>query len=193
VIVVVPGEAVKRRRPDCIREDTANWNRATFACPDALGWVLCTWLLRPGTLELWKRLERRRPSRSLFRVSLTDPRRKAQIIIKGSVALCPRPFLPSAAARRQPTRPRFVRFAWIFRKRNLLNCAGGSRQRRGLSGKRSRTHRRVWALSRRTARIRVVVVQRLYQRVRRTGPVVDRTFQIEFLDPGVQAFSFTFG
>lgn len=39
----------------------------------------------------------------------------------------------------------------------------------------------------------VVNVQRLYQLVRQTGPIVDRTFQIEFLDPGVQAFSFTFG
>jgi cytochrome c biogenesis protein CcdA/thiol-disulfide isomerase/thioredoxin len=39
----------------------------------------------------------------------------------------------------------------------------------------------------------VVSVQRLYQLVRQTGSVVDRTFQIEFLDSGVQAFSFTFG
>jgi len=27
----------------------------------------------------------------------------------------------------------------------------------------------------------------------RKGPVEDRTFEIEFLDPGVQAFAFTFG
>jgi len=39
----------------------------------------------------------------------------------------------------------------------------------------------------------VVSVQRLYQLVRQTDPVLDRTFQIEFLDSGVQAFSFTFG
>jgi thioredoxin family protein len=38
-----------------------------------------------------------------------------------------------------------------------------------------------------------IIGQRLYQLVRQTGPIVDRTFQIEFLDPGVQAFSFTFG
>jgi thiol-disulfide isomerase/thioredoxin len=39
----------------------------------------------------------------------------------------------------------------------------------------------------------VVSVERLYQLVRQTGPISDRTFEIEFLDPGVQAFSFTFG
>jgi thiol-disulfide isomerase/thioredoxin len=39
----------------------------------------------------------------------------------------------------------------------------------------------------------VVTNQRLYQLVRQKGNVVDRTFTIEFLDPGVQAFAFTFG
>ncbi|MGH9417264.1 MAG: cytochrome c biogenesis protein DipZ [Terriglobales bacterium] len=39
----------------------------------------------------------------------------------------------------------------------------------------------------------VVTFHRLYQLVRQKGPVEDRTFTIEFLDPGVQAFSFTFG
>ena len=34
---------------------------------------------------------------------------------------------------------------------------------------------------------------RLYQLIRQKGPIVDRTFEIEFLDPGVQAFDFTFG
>ena len=34
---------------------------------------------------------------------------------------------------------------------------------------------------------------RLYQLVRQTGAVQDRTFEIEFLDPGVEAFAFTFG
>jgi len=34
---------------------------------------------------------------------------------------------------------------------------------------------------------------RLYQLIRQNGPVEDRTFEIEFLDPGVQAFAFTFG
>ena len=34
---------------------------------------------------------------------------------------------------------------------------------------------------------------RLYQLIRQKGPVKDRTFKIEFLDPGVQAFDFTFG
>jgi thiol-disulfide isomerase/thioredoxin len=35
--------------------------------------------------------------------------------------------------------------------------------------------------------------QRLYQLIRQPGPIVDRTFAIEFLDAGVEAFSFTFG
>ncbi|MGH9496040.1 MAG: cytochrome c biogenesis protein DipZ, partial [Candidatus Sulfotelmatobacter sp.] len=34
---------------------------------------------------------------------------------------------------------------------------------------------------------------RLYQLIRQKGPVEDRTFEIEFLDPGLQAFAFTFG
>jgi hypothetical protein len=34
---------------------------------------------------------------------------------------------------------------------------------------------------------------RLFQLVRQQGPVKDRTFEIVFLDPGVQAFAFTFG
>ena len=38
-----------------------------------------------------------------------------------------------------------------------------------------------------------VTEQRLYQLVRQSGPVKDRDFRIEFLDPGVQAFAFTFG
>ncbi len=38
-----------------------------------------------------------------------------------------------------------------------------------------------------------VTAQRLYQLVRQTGNIRDREFAIEFLDPGVQAFAFTFG
>ena len=34
---------------------------------------------------------------------------------------------------------------------------------------------------------------RLYQLIRQKSPVKDRTFEIEFLDPGVQAVDFTFG
>ena len=34
---------------------------------------------------------------------------------------------------------------------------------------------------------------RMYQLVRQKGPVKDATFEIEFLDSGVEAFSFTFG
>jgi cytochrome c biogenesis protein CcdA/thiol-disulfide isomerase/thioredoxin len=39
----------------------------------------------------------------------------------------------------------------------------------------------------------VVTEQRLYQLVRQNGKVTDHTFEIEFLDPGVQAYAFTFG
>ena len=39
----------------------------------------------------------------------------------------------------------------------------------------------------------VVTAQRLYQLIRQSGPIADRTFEIRFLDPGVQAFAFTFG
>ncbi|WP_213938504.1 cytochrome c biogenesis protein DipZ [Pseudomonas sp. dw_612] len=38
-----------------------------------------------------------------------------------------------------------------------------------------------------------VTEQRLYQLVRQSGDVTDRTFSIEFLDPGVSAYAFTFG
>ena len=34
---------------------------------------------------------------------------------------------------------------------------------------------------------------RLYQLIRQKGPIVDRSFEIEFLDPGVHALDFTFG
>jgi hypothetical protein len=35
--------------------------------------------------------------------------------------------------------------------------------------------------------------QRLYQLIRQSGDVGEHVFSIEFLDPGVQAYSFTFG
>jgi len=35
--------------------------------------------------------------------------------------------------------------------------------------------------------------QRLYQLIRQSQPIVDRRFEIEFLEPGAEAFSFTFG
>jgi Thioredoxin like C-terminal domain len=34
---------------------------------------------------------------------------------------------------------------------------------------------------------------RLYQLLRQPGPITDRTLEISFLDPGVQAYAFTFG
>jgi len=38
-----------------------------------------------------------------------------------------------------------------------------------------------------------VAARRLCQQVHRRGAVGDRLFEIEFGDPGVQAFAFTFG
>jgi hypothetical protein len=38
-----------------------------------------------------------------------------------------------------------------------------------------------------------VTEQRLYQLIRQRGPISDHTFEISFLDPGVQAYAFTFG
>jgi thiol-disulfide isomerase/thioredoxin len=38
-----------------------------------------------------------------------------------------------------------------------------------------------------------IVEQRLYQLIRQTRPIVERQFEIEFLDAGVEAFAFTFG
>jgi thiol-disulfide isomerase/thioredoxin len=38
-----------------------------------------------------------------------------------------------------------------------------------------------------------VTEQRLYQLVRQPGPITDRTFEMTFLDPGVQVYAFTFG
>ena len=39
----------------------------------------------------------------------------------------------------------------------------------------------------------IVTGQRLYQLIRQSGGVSDHTFKIEFLDPGVAAYAFTFG
>ena len=38
-----------------------------------------------------------------------------------------------------------------------------------------------------------VMQQRLYQLIRQRGPITDRTFEIAFSDPGLQAYVFTFG
>ena len=38
-----------------------------------------------------------------------------------------------------------------------------------------------------------VVDPRLYQLIRQPPPIVDRQFEIEFLDAGAEAFAFTFG
>lgn len=39
----------------------------------------------------------------------------------------------------------------------------------------------------------VVTEPRMYQLIRQPLPIIDRRFEIEFLDPGLKAFSFTFG
>ncbi len=39
----------------------------------------------------------------------------------------------------------------------------------------------------------IATEQRLYQLVRQRRPVADRQFEIEFLDSGVEVYSFTFG
>jgi len=39
----------------------------------------------------------------------------------------------------------------------------------------------------------LVSEQRLYQLIRQRAPIADRLFEIEFQDPGVEAFAFTFG
>ena len=38
-----------------------------------------------------------------------------------------------------------------------------------------------------------VVEQRTYQLIRQPGPIGERTFEIEFLEAGVEAYCFTFG
>jgi hypothetical protein len=38
-----------------------------------------------------------------------------------------------------------------------------------------------------------VTQQRLYQLIRQPKPITDRQFEIEFIDPDVEAFAFTFG
>lgn len=39
----------------------------------------------------------------------------------------------------------------------------------------------------------IVSQQRMHQLVRQQEPIVDRRFEIEFLEPGAEAFAFTFG
>ena len=38
-----------------------------------------------------------------------------------------------------------------------------------------------------------VADQRLYQLIRQPGPIAERVFEIEFLDPGAEVYCFTFG
>jgi hypothetical protein len=39
----------------------------------------------------------------------------------------------------------------------------------------------------------ILTEQRMYQLIRQPKPIADRQFEIEFLDPGAEAFAFTFG
>ena len=39
----------------------------------------------------------------------------------------------------------------------------------------------------------MVAEQRTYQLIRQAGPISERTFEIEFLEPGAELFCFTFG
>ncbi len=39
----------------------------------------------------------------------------------------------------------------------------------------------------------IATLPRMYQLVRQSGLIIDKRFEIEFLDPGIEAFSFTFG
>jgi hypothetical protein len=39
----------------------------------------------------------------------------------------------------------------------------------------------------------LVTEPRMYQMIRQPKPIIDRKFEVEFLDPGLKAFSFTFG
>jgi hypothetical protein len=39
----------------------------------------------------------------------------------------------------------------------------------------------------------IVADQRTYQLIRQSGRIDDRTVEIEFLEPGVEAYCFTFG
>ena len=66
------------------------------------------------------------------------------------------------------------------------------RCRSACSSTASRPARRTGSTSTSRARARSVE-QRLYQLIRQRGPIADRTFEIVFAEPGVEAFVFTFG
>jgi len=68
--------------------------------------------------------------------------------------------------------------------RNIRAISGADRRAAAGRGSRKRCRR---------ARQRQGYQQRLYQLVRQPKPIADRQFEIEFLDPNVEAFAFTFG
>jgi cytochrome c biogenesis protein CcdA/thiol-disulfide isomerase/thioredoxin len=87
------------------------------------------------------------------------------------------------------------RIAYRFHSRDLhlvLGAPGGKpvRFRITLDGAAPGTHKGLDVDAEGNGTIRD---QRLYQLVRQQGPVRDRTFTIEFLDSGAEAFAFTFG
>jgi len=86
------------------------------------------------------------------------------------------------------------RIAFRFHSRDLHMVLGpnGSPIRFNvrLDGQEPRENAGVDAASNGTGEIRE---PRLYQLIRQKGDIEDRTFEIEFLDPGLHAYSFTFG
>ena len=83
-----------------------------------------------------------------------------------------------------------------FQARDLHLVLGPSRRRsRFASGSRSTIRRPVRDHGTDVDRPGngIVTEQRLYQLIRQSGDVAEHTFSIEFFEPGVQAYSFTFG
>ena len=39
----------------------------------------------------------------------------------------------------------------------------------------------------------ILAEPRMYQLIRQSGPIIDREFEIQFLEPGAAVFDFTFG
>jgi hypothetical protein len=91
-------------------------------------------------------------------------------------------------------------------RRRLLGTAAGTLAAASLgviplAGAQSRKGRDVSEMSPTTAHgidvdeqgYGTVTEQRLYQLIRQPKPIADRQFEIEFLDPDVETFVFTFG
>jgi Thioredoxin like C-terminal domain len=75
----------------------------------------------------------------------------------------------------------------------LSSCAGMSRRRAGPRRKPSQFSRSEPSGAPAWKSLGEATQQRLYQLIRQRGPVRERTFEITFLAPGVEAYAFTFG